>query len=114
MERPQNPHEGLSFSAPILGAYFESWSDPSEADAMVLFWALLQRAPSPPEFAQPGLSRSNGSHDQREGTSLGVFAPILLVLPRREATNLCVCVFDLRHFDLLKRGCANSGGLGAR
>ena len=25
-----------------------------------------------PEFAQPGLSRSNGSHSQREGTNLGV------------------------------------------
>ena len=39
------------------------------------------------EFAQPGLSRSNGGHPQREGTNLGVFVPIWLVLPRREATN---------------------------
>ena len=52
-----------------------------------------QRAPNPPEFAQPGLSRSNDSHHQREGTILGVFVPIWLVLPRCEATNLGV--FDL-------------------
>ena len=58
-----------------------------------------QGAPNPPEFAQPGSSRSNGSHPQREGTNLGVFVPIWLVLPRCEATSLgvcvcvCVCVF---------------------
>ena len=63
------------------------------------------------EFAQPGLSRSNGSHPQRDGTHLDVFGSIWLVLPQREATNLGV--FDLCHFDLLKRGCANSGGFGA-
>ena len=39
-----------------------------------------QRAPNPPEFAQPRLSRSNGGHRQREGTNLGVFVPIWLVL----------------------------------
>ena len=49
---------------------------------------------------------------QREGTHLGVFVLVWLVLPRCEATNLGV--FDLCHFDLLKRGCANSGGFGAR
>ena len=49
--------------------------------------SLSQRAPSPPEFAQPGLSRSNGGHPQREGTNLGVFVSILLVLPRCDATN---------------------------
>ena len=31
-----------------------------------------QLAPNPPEFAQPELSRSNGSHPQRERTNLGV------------------------------------------
>ena len=59
-----------------------------------------QRAPNPPEFAQPCLSRSNGGHPQREGTDLGVFVPIWLVLPRCEATILGV--FDLRRFALLK------------
>ena len=34
--------------------------------------SLCQRAPNPPEFAQPGLNRSNGSHHQREATILGV------------------------------------------
>ena len=58
------------------------------------------------------LSRSNGSHRQREGTNLGAFVPVWLVLPRCEATNLGV--FDLCHFDPLKRGCANSGGFRAR
>ena len=43
-------------------------------------------------------------HPQREGTNLGVFVPIWLVLPRREATNLGV--FDLCHLDLLKRSCS--------
>ena len=71
-----------------------------------------QRAPNPPEFAHPGLSRPNGGHPQREGANLGVFVPIWLVLPRCEATNLGV--FDLSHFDLLKRDCANSGVFGAR
>ena len=58
-----------------------------------------QRAPNPPEFAQPRLSRSNGGHPQREGANLGVFVPIWLVLPRREAINLGV--FDLGHFALI-------------
>ena len=64
------------------------------------------------EFAQPRLSRSNGGHPQQEGTNLGAFDLIWLVLPRCEATNLGV--FDLWRFALLKRGCANSGGFGAR
>ena len=34
-------------------------------------WLLNQRAPNPPEFAQPRLSRSNGGHTHREGTTLG-------------------------------------------
>ena len=66
---------------------------------------LGQRAPNPPEFAQPGLSRSNGCHPQREDTNLGVFVPILLVLPRCDATNLGV--FD-------PCGCANAVGFGVR
>ena len=41
-----------------------------------------------------------------------MIVPILLVLPWREATNLGV--FDLSRFGLLKQGCANSGGFGAR
>ena len=49
-----------------------------------------QRAPNPPAFAEPRLSRSNGNHPQRESTDLGVFAPIWLVLPGCEATNLGV------------------------
>ena len=71
-----------------------------------------QRAPNPPELAQPSLSQSNGGHRQREGTNVGVFVPRGLVLARCEATNLGV--FDLCHFTLLKRGCENSGGFGAR
>ena len=67
--------------------------------------------PPHPKFAQPGLSRSNGNHHQREGTNLGVSVAIWPVLPRREATNLGV--FDLLcHSDHLKRGCANSQGRG--
>ena len=43
---------------------------------------------------------------------MGVYVPIWLVLPRCEATSLGV--FDPCHSDLLKQGCANSGGFGAR
>ena len=71
---------------------------PSEKLRAVFIQKEDQRAQNPPEFAPPGLSRSNGSHAQREGTSLGVFVPIWLVLPRFEATNLGV--FDLCHLDL--------------
>ena len=50
------------------------------------------------EFAQLYLSRSKGGHPQREGTYLGVFVPIWLVLPRCEATNrfwVClICVIS--------------------
>ena len=74
----------------------------------------LQRSASskPTQFAQPGSSRPNSIYPQREGTNLGEFGPVWLVLPRCDATNLGV--FDLCHFDLLKRGCANSGGFGFR
>ena len=89
----------------------------SLAIAIVRFWrakfgGVNQRSPNPPEFAQPRLSRSDGGDPQREGTILGVFVPIWLVVPRCEATSLGV--FDLCHFALLKRGCPNSGGFGAR
>ena len=66
--------------------------------------AKHQRAPNPPEFAQPRLSRSNGGHPQREGTNLGVFVPIWLIFPRGEATNLGV--FALGHFALISP-CSN-------
>ena len=64
-----------------------------------------------PHSELPDLCRSNGGHPQRE---VQIWACLFLnggglVLPRREATDLGV--FDLRHFDLLKQGCANSGGL---
>ena len=74
-----------------------------------LFSSLFchQRAPNPPEFAQPGLSRPNASHPQQEGTNLDVFVLVWLVLPRCEATSLGV--FDLCHFDLLKRGLCKFG-----
>ena len=69
------------------------WYQGTSAKATLL---ETQRAPNPPEFAQPRFflsrSMSNGGHPQRDGTNLGVFVPIWLVLPRREATNLCVCV----------------------
>ena len=74
--------------------------------------SMAKQAPNPPEFAQPHLSRSNGAHPQREGTNLGVFGPVWLVLSWCEATKLGV--LDLCHFDLLKQGYANSGGFGAR
>ena len=74
--------------------------------ALTEFWGESQH------FAQPHLSRSNGGHPQQDGTNLGVFVPIWLVLPWCEAINLGL--FDLYHFALLKRGLANLGGFGAR
>ena len=63
------------------------------------FESVRQRAPNPPELlAKPSLSRSNASHPTREGTNVGVFVPVWLVLPRCEATNLGV--FDLCHIGL--------------
>ena len=49
---------------------------------------------------------------QRDGTNLGALVAAWLVLLPCEAANLGV--FDLCHFNLLKRGCANSGAFGAR
>ena len=51
--------------------------------------------------AQPRLSRvKRPRRPQREGTNLGVFVPIWLVLPRCEATNY-LGVFVLCHFALI-------------
>ena len=75
------------------------------------FWGPFS-APNPRDFAQPSLSRSSSSHPQREGANSVCLLAVWLVLLRCEATGLGV--FDRCHFDLLKRGCANSGGFGAR
>ena len=93
--------EALIFQQLILRKLLRRTQDVS---AVTFLTQRVQRAPNPPQFAQPHLSTSNGSHPQREGTNLGMFVPVRLVLPRREAANLGV--FDLCHFDLLKRGCA--------
>ena len=105
------PHLAFPFLCILMFLCFCFATKPS------CFPALTQRAPSPPKFAQPRLSRSNDVHPQREGTTpargtnLGVFVPLWLVLPRCEGTNLGV--LDLCHFALLKRDCATSGGFGA-
>ena len=52
-------------------------------------FSTSQRAQNPTEFAQPGLSRSNGSH-LSEGVEIWVFVLLWLVLPRCEPTNLGV------------------------
>ena len=52
-----------------------------------------------PHLHSPVCVGSNGGHPQREGTNLGMFVPIWLVLRRCEATNLGV--FDLCHFALI-------------
>ena len=51
-----------------------------------------QRAPNPPEFAQPRLSRVKRRSPARGYTFFCVFVPIWLVLRRCEATNLGVFV----------------------
>ena len=77
----------LYFSRPVHNKYW-----PQSAS---LAWELSDLQ-THPNLHKPWLSRSNGGHPQREGTNLGVFVPIWLVLPRCEATNLGV--FDLCHF----------------
>ena len=52
-----------------------------------------------PNLHSPVSVGSNDGRPQREGTNLGVFVPIWLVLPRCEATNLGV--FVLCHFALV-------------
>ena len=86
------------------------------------FWilgvAVFQRASTPPEFAQRRLGRSNGGHPQREDINLGVFLFLYIHNYMIGLTQVggytFVGVFDLHHFALLKRGCAKSGGFGAR
>ena len=66
------------------------------------------RAPNPAKFAQPGLSRSNGGHPQREdrfGSPSSSMAGLTLRL------QIWIC---LGRFDVLKGGCPDLGGFGAR
>ena len=58
---------------------------------------VCQRAPNPPKFAQPRLSRSNGGHPQREGTILGVFVPIW----HNPSVRLQIWVCLICHFALI-------------
>ena len=53
---------------------------PHDAFSAPLAHSDIQRAPNPPEFAQPRLSRAKGGHPQRDGTNLGVFVPIWPVI----------------------------------
>ena len=70
----------------------------------------MQRAPSPPEFAQPRLSRSNSGHPHRGGTNLGVFLPIwLVVLPSCEATTLGVLIRVISPYSNTVTGICNFG-----
>ena len=67
-----------------------------------------------PQFREKWfLARSSGGHPHRKGTNLGVFVSCMAgFCPRLEPTDFGV--FDLCLVDRLKRGCANSAGLGAR
>ena len=54
-------------------------SGPQEIKGQVFFTCGYQRAPNPPEFAQPRLSRVKG-RSSSEGANLGVFVPIWPVI----------------------------------
>ena len=78
------------------------------ATALPTIWPAVRKVPVTPTLSElqthPNLHSpvwvgSNGRRPQREGTNLGVFVPIWLVLPRCEATNLGV--FVLCHFALI-------------
>ena len=75
-----------------------------------------QPAPNTPEFAQPRLSkvkrRSFPARGYKFGCVCSYMAGIIQVWGYKFG---CVCSVPFRpHFALLKRGCANSGGFGAR
>ena len=53
---------------------------------------IAERAPNPPEYAQPSLSKSKGGHPQRKGANLGVFVPVSLALLRCDGASACECV----------------------
>ena len=70
---------------------------------------LLSDLQTHPNLHSPVWVGPSGGHPRREGTNLGVFVPIWLVLRRREAANLGVFDLSFRpYFALPKRGCANS------
>ena len=74
---------------------------------MTLCHYWCQWAPNhPPECSQPCLSRSRCGHPLRDGANLGAFVPVWLALGTVWGCDFRG-VFDLCHFDLLKRGCVN-------
>ena len=75
-----------------------------------------QRAPNPPEFAQPRLSRVKRRSSPARGYKFGCVCSYMAGITQVWAYKfVCVCSVSFRpHFALLKRGCANSGGFGAR
>ena len=80
------------------------------------FKRITQRAPNPPEFAQPRLSRAKRRSYPARGYKYGCVCSYMA-----GTTQVCRykfgCVWSVSfrpHFALLKRGCANSGGFGAR
>ena len=77
---------------------------------MQLSTPQFQQAPNPPEFAQPGLSRSKGQSFPTKGYQFGCVCFCMAGLARCEGKNLGV--FDLCHYDVLGWGCASSGVLG--
>ena len=82
-----------------------------------------QRAPNPPEFAQPRLSRVKGRSSPARGYKFGCVCSYMVGVishqrndwPYRNKThpNLYPLTGDDRPLTLLKQGCANSGGFGA-
>ena len=72
---------------------------------------IVQRAPKPPDFTLLALSRSKRWSSPAR-VQIWVFVLYVWSLPWCEGAKLGV--LDLCHVDLLKRGCASSGGFGAR
>ena len=84
--------------------------------------ARYQRAPNPPEFAQPRLSRVKGRSSPARGYKFGCVCPYMASHYVGEMTpaiyeqthpNLYPLAGDDRPLTLVKQGCANSGGFGA-
>ena len=81
-----------------------------------------QRAPNPPEFAQPHLSRVKARSSPARGYRFGCVCSYMagdypgIVMTGHAGTNTPKSVplaGDNRRLTLLQRGCAKSGGFGA-
>ena len=128
------PEMQASFLHPSSNAPSKEKEDAIQGNHFAVFWALLfsnplpptpfQRTPNPPKFAQPSLSRAKGRSSPARAYKFGCVCSYMagVILHQRsdwpyrnKHTQICTLSLGLTALlTLLKRGCANSGGFGAR